>query len=76
MEFKVGDKVIYYPTTNEHYAWPLELYGEYEITTMSIDHDGKVYFGVKNEKSETCWYNEKDFINIYEYRKYKLNKLK
>jgi len=79
MKFHTGDKVYYMPKTNREYAWELKLLDEYIITNHAFDmrtNDNTMYVGVRNKKGiETTWYDENDFLSIYEYRKYKLNKI-
>jgi hypothetical protein len=76
---RIGDKVVYRETYREKdYDWKLVNNDEYTVTNRAFDRMGlEEFISVKwkDQKTETCWYNVKDFIKTRKLRKLKLKKI-
>lgn len=76
-KFKNGEKIFFIGTKDYPKLEKYEMV--IAMTTknyLAQDHTGNIFIHVKtSEGSICCWYNENDFINIYEYRKLKMIKI-
>jgi hypothetical protein len=75
MNYKTGDIVYFYHTSDREYGWHISDFTKCEITNKAFDTKGNMFYSLRYFGGESTWYLESDLLSEKEYRKYKLKKL-